>query len=90
VIEETAPAPTSPLETARFSLDRGDVGEAVSHYSELIVENKEINAVIEDLKRAIERTPKAPMLWQTLGDALMKAGQLSDAIDAYRRGMEAV
>jgi tetratricopeptide (TPR) repeat protein len=89
-LEGTPPVPSSPLESARSSLERGEVEEALSHYTELIEENKEVSTVIEDLRRAIDRTPEEPMLWQTLGDALMKMGQLSDAIDAYRRGMEAV
>jgi hypothetical protein len=82
--------PSSPLETARTSMERGDIGKALSSYAGLIDDNSEIDAVIEDLRRAIDRTPHEPMLWQTLGDALMKAGNLSDAIDAYRRGMEAL
>jgi hypothetical protein len=89
-LEETPPVPSSLLEEARSSLERGDVEEALSHYTGLIEENTEVSAVIEDLRSAIDKTPQEPMLWQTLGDALMKKGQLSDAIDAYRRGMEAV
>jgi cytochrome c-type biogenesis protein CcmH/NrfG len=71
-------------------MESGKLERALGQYSGLIEENSNVDEVIGDLKNAIENTPNEPMLWQTLGDALMKAGQLSDAIDAYRRGMEAV
>jgi cytochrome c-type biogenesis protein CcmH/NrfG len=50
----------------------------------------ELERVIEDLRTALERDPKKPDLWQVLGDAYMKNDQLTEAIDAYKRGMEVV
>lgn len=90
-IQEPVAEPlTELINKARIALESGEINDALSHYSKLIEEDTEIDAVIQDLKSAIEKTPQEPMLWQTLGDALMKSGQLSKAIDAYRRGMEAV
>jgi len=78
------------LKEARHALGNGQIEVALGHYSNLIEEKAEMTEVIQDLRNAIEKTPREPMLWQTLGDALMKVGQLSDAISAYRRGMEAI
>jgi tetratricopeptide (TPR) repeat protein len=90
-VEEPVLDPTAAkLNDARRELENGQIENALSHYSKLIEEKAEMAAVIQDLRSAIEKTPREPMLWQILGDALMKVGQLSDAIDAYRRGMEAV
>jgi tetratricopeptide (TPR) repeat protein len=88
--EPTMDPHKSKLIEARRALESGEIEEALGHYSDLIEEKVELESTIQDLKTAIEKTPREPMLWQILGDALMKAGQLSDAIDAYRRGMEAV
>jgi tetratricopeptide (TPR) repeat protein len=90
-IQEPAIDPhTAMLNAARYALEIGQIEEALGHYSDLIEEKVEMESVIQDLRIAIGKTPREPMLWQILGDALMKVGQLSDAIDAYRRGMEAV
>ncbi|OGO17805.1 MAG: hypothetical protein A2Z14_07945 [Chloroflexi bacterium RBG_16_48_8] len=90
-VEEPVVDPlTQKLSQARRALGSGQIEEALRHYSDLIEEKAEIAAVIQDLRNAIEKTPREAMLWQTLGDALMKGGQLSDAIAAYRRGMEAI
>jgi tetratricopeptide (TPR) repeat protein len=89
-VKPAALSPQESLNQARSALGEGDIEGALSHYASLIEEKAELEAVIEDLRTAINRTPREPMLWQILGDALMKMGQLSDAIDAYRRGMETV
>jgi cytochrome c-type biogenesis protein CcmH/NrfG len=55
----------------------------------LIKGRRSLEAVITDLQIALDRSPENATLWQSLGDAYMKADQVSEAIDAYRRGMEA-
>ena len=78
------------LKIARSSLQGGDLDRALDFYTRLIDQKKEIEDVIADLKTAVNNTPKAPTLWQALGDAYMQDGQITEAITAYRRGMEAV
>jgi tetratricopeptide (TPR) repeat protein len=78
------------LERARRALESGKIDRALEHYSTLIDEKQDLDAVTDDLLSAVENTPMSPILWQTLGDAYMQNGQVTDAINAYRKGMEAV
>lgn len=80
--------PEQKLELPRKDLAAGKTDEAVSAYAELIKEKDLLDLVIDDLQLALEREPDNPSLWQTLGDAYMNKDQLTEAIEAYRRGME--
>ena len=81
--------PTSQLlQGARQALTAGDAGRALSDYKKLIERKQELETVISDLERALERYPNLPTMWQALGDAYMKSDQLQEAIKAYQRGME--
>jgi fused signal recognition particle receptor len=81
--------PSQHLETARKALATGDYPRAASSYGVLIKRNYDLQAIADELRLALDRNPQAAVLWQTLGDAYMKGGRLQDAIEAYRRGMEA-
>jgi tetratricopeptide (TPR) repeat protein len=76
------------LQTARQALSAGDAGHALSEYKKLIERKQELDTVINDLENALQRYPNLPTMWQTLGDAYMKVDRLSDAIEAYQKGME--
>ena len=82
--------PMNMLDRAQAAIQEGDVEKAVENYIMLINQKIEIEAVIEDLKVAVNASPESPILWQTLGDAYMQDGQITEAINAYRKGMEAV
>jgi Flp pilus assembly protein TadD len=84
----TAADPSQLLDAARKALATGDYQKAATSYGTLIKRNIEVQAITEELRLAIDRNPKTPSLWQTLGDAYMKRERLQDAIEAYRRGME--
>jgi len=83
------PDPAKVLEDSRQALATGDVSSAAKLYGGLIKRRESLGQVIEDLRIALERTPDAAALWQVLGDAYMKDDQTSEAIEAYRKGMEA-
>jgi tetratricopeptide (TPR) repeat protein len=94
---ETAPKPKAAepdaatlLEDARRALAREDLDEATSHYAALIKRSESLQGIIEDLNTALEREANQPALWQILGDAYMKDGQVAEAVKAYQRGMESV
>jgi len=87
---EPAGPPMNMLDRAQAAIQEGDIEKAVENYIMLINQKIEIEAVIEDLKIAVNATPEVPILWQTLGDAYMQDGQITEAINAYRKGMEAV
>ncbi len=86
--KEPLTEPTQLLQSARQALGAGDAGRALSDYRKLIDRKEDIETVIKDLRRAAERYPNLPKVWQALGDAYMKADQLPEAINAYKRGME--
>ncbi|HTT40357.1 MAG TPA: tetratricopeptide repeat protein [Burkholderiales bacterium] len=46
-------------------------------------------AAAEHLRRAVELDPDYSAAWKLLGQALARAGRLDDALEAYRRGIEA-
>jgi tetratricopeptide (TPR) repeat protein len=71
-------------------MDAGDLGRASTLYRQLTEKKMLLPETIEDLKAAISRSDDSPDLWLALGDAYMKADNPEDAIEAYRRGMEAV
>ena len=76
------------LDRSRLALASGDFSAAARSYGQLIKGRRSLDKVIADLQIALDRSPESAALWQCLGDAYMKADQVSEAIDAYRRGME--
>jgi len=93
-IVEEAPSPEvrkkeDPLERSRQALASGDTQAAVETYGDLVKRKESLDRVIEDLRIAVDRTPDNADLWQILGDAYMRDDQTDEAIDAYRKGMEA-
>jgi tetratricopeptide (TPR) repeat protein len=77
------------LERSRQALASGDTESAAEMYSDMIKRKDSLESVIEDLRIAVDRTPDNADLWQVLGDAYMRDDQTDEAIDAYRKGMEA-
>lgn len=100
-VEETPPAPPAPepkadqespkedpLSAAQTLLAAGDTDSAVKLYGKLIKRGKNLGEVITVLEEALRANERQPELWQTLGDAYMKDGQVDQAVQAYQRGME--
>jgi tetratricopeptide (TPR) repeat protein len=95
--EPTSEEPPSPevqkkedlLERSRHALASGDTQSATELYGDLVKRKVSLKQVIEDLRIAVDRTPDNADLWQLLGDAYMRDDQTDEAIDAYRKGMEA-
>ncbi|MFQ5944544.1 MAG: BTAD domain-containing putative transcriptional regulator, partial [Anaerolineales bacterium] len=77
------------LESSRQALASGDTQAAVEMYGDLVKRKESLESVIEDLRLAVDRTPENADLWQALGDAYMRGDRTDEAIDAYRKGMEA-
>jgi cytochrome c-type biogenesis protein CcmH/NrfG len=60
----------------------------LASYNTLIKKNKNLDDVIADLQAALFNHPVEITLWQTLGDAYMKADRLQEALDAYTKAEE--
>jgi cytochrome c-type biogenesis protein CcmH/NrfG len=80
--------PVQILDNARQALASDDIERATTAYRRLVKKKEQLETVIDDLRTALERDPNKPDLWQVLGDAYMENDQLTEAINAYKRGME--
>ncbi|HLF75376.1 MAG TPA: tetratricopeptide repeat protein, partial [Anaerolineales bacterium] len=89
-VEMTAPEiPVDPvLGLARDDLERGDIPGALNGYEKLIKKTRFLDEVIHDLRDALYRYPVDVSIWQSLGDAYMRANRLQDALDAYTKAEE--
>jgi competence ComEA-like helix-hairpin-helix protein len=81
---EFGEAPPEVLE-ARQHLASGDLEQAAHSYTQLIKSNQHLDAIVQDLQTATQRYPQAIFLWQALGDAYLRAGQIQLALDAYNQ-----
>lgn len=74
------------LAVARMSEQTNDLEQAMVHYRHLIRRNALADQVVDDLMLMIESqsdTPLLQRLHRLLGDAYMKQGRLSDAMQEY-------
>jgi tetratricopeptide (TPR) repeat protein len=91
-IIEAAERPSEPEEAtlfdARNSIALGNPTKAAEYYSSLVKKGFRINELIKDLHDALYRFPIDVDLWQTLGDAHIRADELQDALNAYTKAEE--
>ncbi len=85
-----APTNVNVLVQAKGELDRGDIPTALDHYSKLIKKGKHLEETIRDLTDSIYRYPVEVGIWQTLGDAYMRANRLKEALEAYNKAEELI
>jgi tetratricopeptide (TPR) repeat protein len=78
----------SVLGTARSELSGNNVNAALESYGRLIKNSRYLDEVIYDLREATYRYPVDVNIWQSLGDAYMRANRLQDALDAYTKAEE--
>ena len=76
------------LGSARSELSRSNIPGALDSYAKLIKKGRFLDEVIYDLRDALYRYPVEVSIWQSLGDAYMRANRLQDALDAYTKAEE--
>ena len=76
------------LGDAQTQLGRGNIPAALDIYGRLIRKGKSLEDIIHDLRDALYRYPVEVPLWQSLGDAYMRANRLQEALDAYTKAEE--
>jgi tetratricopeptide (TPR) repeat protein len=81
-------AMTATLLEAQQALESGQLDAAMKLYSKIIKKGRLLDEVIFDLREALYRYPVDVIVWQTLGDAYMRANRLQDALDAYTKAEE--
>ncbi|HXQ37492.1 MAG TPA: hypothetical protein VN843_26005, partial [Anaerolineales bacterium] len=84
----TMPGVDSILGSARSELSRSNIPGALDTYAKLIKKGRFLDEVIHDLRDALYRYPVEVSIWQSLGDAYMRANRLQDALDAYTKAEE--
>ncbi len=72
------------IEARRVMLG-GSLEEALEKYNELVFQKKSLEEVIYDLNQILLRHSDDADVWQTLGDAQMRANHVQDALEAYTR-----
>lgn len=91
VEEISAPVSTLPeLQAAWDSVTSGDISGAVDQYSELIKQDEHLDEIIRDIQEALTKYPVDASLFQTLGDAYLRANMLQEALDAYNRAEDLI
>jgi tetratricopeptide (TPR) repeat protein len=88
--QSEAPSVIVALNQAKGELDRGDIPAALAHYGKLIKKGKHLEETIRDLTESIYRYPVEVGIWQTLGDAYMRANRLKEALEAYNKAEELI
>jgi len=81
-------SPDERLKLARTARDNGQLTEAVRVYNSLVARGAHLDTVIDDMELTIRSYPSNYMLYQIMGDAMMKDGRLQGALDAYRKALE--
>ena len=76
------------LGSARSELSRSNIPGALEAYGKLIKKGRFLDEVIYDLRDASYRFPVDVNIWQSLGDAYMRANRLQDALDSYTKAEE--
>ncbi|HEX9384883.1 MAG TPA: hypothetical protein VF918_01075, partial [Anaerolineales bacterium] len=76
------------LGQARNELAGSNLNGALESYGRLIRKGRFLDEVIYDLRDALYRFPVDVDIWQSLGDAYMRANRLQDALDAYTKAEE--
>lgn len=78
------------LVQAKGELERGDIPAALDHYGRLIKKGKNLEETIRDLTESLYRYPVEVGIWQTLGDAYMRANRLKEALESYNKAEELI
>lgn len=75
------------LQLARTTRDKGNLDEAVRIYDGLVSRGIYLDKVIEDMQQSIKAQPNNYLLFQVMGDAMMRDGRLQSALNAYREAL---
>jgi hypothetical protein len=79
--------PDERIKLARLARDKGELDEAMRVYDSLISSGIFLDRVIDDLEQTIKSYPSNYLLFQLMGDAMMKDGRLQSALDVYRQAL---
>ena len=75
------------LSLARALRSHDDIAACLDHYEALINAGQLLQDVTDDLIAVADDNPEMPRAQRLLGDAYMRHGMLSEALEAYRRAL---
>ncbi|MGB1285207.1 MAG: hypothetical protein ACPG7F_01640 [Aggregatilineales bacterium] len=77
------------LQSARSKVSGGDVDSSLQDYEAIVRANAALDDVVKDVKKLVDDKAhkKNPAVYRVLGDALMRTGELQDALDTYRKAL---
>jgi hypothetical protein len=75
------------LQLARTTRDKGNLDEAVRIYDSLVSRGIYLDKIIEDMQQSIKAHPGNYLLFQLMGDAMLRDGRLQSALNAYREAL---
>lgn len=75
------------LKLARTARDKGEWDQAIAIYDSLVAKGVYLNKIIEDMQQAIKTQATNYLLYQLMGDAMMRDGRLQSALNAYREAL---
>jgi hypothetical protein len=78
------------LAGAAAALEANDHDRLLAHYTKLIASGRQVPDIIASIKEALRKHPVDVSLWEKLGDAYMKDGQLQQAMDSYTKAEDLV
>ncbi len=91
-VAEAAPAPSRIPELAQAwqHVVNGNTPAAVEQYTRYIREKRELDEIIAEINEALQLYPLDPLLYQTLGDAYLRADRLPEAMNAYNHAEDLI
>jgi hypothetical protein len=75
------------LEMARTARKSGNLEEALAIYNSLVHSGAQLGTVISDIQDSLKTYPSSYLLFQIMGDAMVKDGRLQNALEAYRQAL---
>jgi len=75
------------LNDARSRANVNDIDASLQNYELLIRANVELDSVVGDVTKLLEKFKTTPAVYRVLGDALMRQGKLQAALDTYRKAL---
>jgi hypothetical protein len=75
------------LRLAQSACEKGDLDQAIRVYDSLVSSGAYLDKIIDDLAEAVKSYPTNYLLYQVMGDAMMKDGRLQSALETYREAL---
>jgi tetratricopeptide (TPR) repeat protein len=86
-IEVASIRPEEADEQLRSARDADNIEEAIRIYNNLVSSSLHLDRVIDDMQQLIKSYPSNPILYQIMGDAMLRDGRLQSALEIYRQAL---